>query len=73
MGLKVMIMTGFVLVLIVGFCIAGAVAGDAEMQDKTPFTVKIYDGISSFFELFTGAEEGAAGGDAPEDSAENPE
>lgn len=61
------------LVLIVGFCIAGAVTGEADLQEKTPFTVTMYECISSFIDLFTGTDGNAAGGSAPEEVSENSE
>ncbi|WFN33816.1 hypothetical protein L1S32_08170 [Methanogenium sp. S4BF] len=73
MGLRIMMVTGFILVLMVGFCIGGAVTGEAELQTKTPFTVTMYECFSSFIDLFTGTDGNAAGGSAPEGATENSE
>ncbi len=69
MGLKIMLMTGFVLVLIVGFCIAGAVAGEADNPDNTPVTVTFYESFHSIIEWFTGTDENTAVQSGPDEGS----
>lgn len=66
MGLKIILLAGFAIVLAVGFCIVGVATGETDISDETPFTVTMYESFTSVIEWFTGTDEDAAGGSAPE-------